>query len=64
MLYNRFRIRSGIEVVITSYIGTVVVASSGPWVRIPLTPPDNYISNLYIEMLIVLKNNSGLIYIL
>ena len=31
--------RSDIEVVITSYTGTVVVLNKGPWVRIPLTPP-------------------------
>lgn len=30
---------SDIEVVITSYTGTVVVLHKGPWVRIPLTPP-------------------------
>lgn len=26
--------------VITSYTGTVVVGNTGPWVRIPLTPPN------------------------
>ena len=39
-MYNEKGKWSGIEVVITSYTGTVVVASSGPWVRIPLTPPN------------------------
>ena len=28
--------------VITSYTGTVVVGNTGPWVRIPLTPPNKY----------------------
>ncbi len=38
-MYNKKDLWSGIEVVITSYTGTVVVAKSGPWVRIPPTPP-------------------------